>query len=184
MNKDINCMSGRCRFASRIYLGVVAKYGEPDSVIELGCGNGLNLKQFSKASRRVGIDPFQPNIVAANKNVPEVEIIHGCHLKLKDFEKNEFDLGITCSVLNHIEHYELALDELFRICKKLYLVEPTIEGENRPALASETSSPNDTWYFDYRSALTKRGLDFSIKHTPLYKKNSGSLYHVICVDCE
>jgi len=184
MAKDVNCMGGRCRFASKIHGMVIDKYGEVDSIIELGCGNGLNLKEFSEASRRVGIDPFEPNIVLALKNNPNDEMFLDSHLKLKDFEDNEFDVGITCSVLNHIESYELALDELMRICKKLLLIEPMIDGENRQSLLSETRSPSDTWYFDYDKALTERDAKFSIEHTPLYKENSGLLYHTICIDCE
>ena len=184
MSKDINCMNGRCRFASKIHGMVTEKYEKVDSVLELGCGNGLNLKEFSKASIKVGIDPFEPNVVLARKNNPDSDIFLDCHLKLKDFEDNEFDVGITCSVLDHIENYEIALDELIRTCKKLLLIEPMIEGENRQSLSSETRSPGDTWYFDYRKYLTDRNAIFSIEHTPLYKENSGPLYHTICIDCE
>jgi len=183
MSKGVNCMSGRCRFADRIYAGVIEKCGKPNSIIELGCGNGLNLRAFIGVPRKVGIDPFEPNVILAKKNNPDAEIFLDCHLRLKGFANKEFDVGITCSVLDHIENYEVALDELLRICKALFLIEPTIEGENRQALPSETVSPSDTWYFNYRNALVERNLKFTMEPTPLYKKNSGLLYHTICVDC-
>lgn len=183
MTKDINCMSGRCRFASKIYSDIIKHYGQPQSIIELGCGNGLNLSKFSTTIRRVGIDPFEPNIVAAKKNCPDCEIFLDCHLKLNDFADKEFDVGFTCSVLNHIENYEMAMDQLIRVCKFLYLLEPTIPGENRQALASETSSPLDTWYFDYENTLKRKSISFRVEKAPLYKENSGPLYHAFYVDC-
>ena len=184
MPKDINCMSGRCRFSSKILNDVKSFCVETKSVIELGCGCGKNLQALTFVSVKVGIDPFEPNIIAARSIVPEAKLYIDSHFKLKDFSRNEFDLGITCSVLDHIESFEVALDDLLRICKKLLLIEPMIEGENRQALISETTCPSDTWYFDYRKALLDRKVKFIIEKTPLYKKNSGPLYHTIFANCE
>lgn len=184
MPKDINCMNGRCRFSDKIHESVMAKFGSPYSVIELGCGQGLNLKKFTSSSRVVGIDPFEPNILAAKKNIPNAELYMDCHLKLKDFMNNEFDLGFTCSVLDHIENYELALDEMIRACKHLFLLEPMIEGEHRQSTLAETSCPDDTWYWNYPKILSDKNLEFSIEHTPLYAQNSGPLYHSIYINCE
>jgi hypothetical protein len=173
-------MSGRCRFADKIYEESIEAFGVPESVIELGCGCGLNLKKFSE-SRRVGVDPFEPNIVAARKNVPEADLYLDCHHKLDDFADNEFDLGFTCSVLDHIENYEPALDNLIRICKNLYILEPYIEGENRQSTDSETRSSGDTWYWDYPKVLKSKRVTFAHKPSPLYENDSGPFYHTFFI---
>lgn len=184
MSKDINPMHGRCCYSKKIFDIVLKKCGCPSSILELGCGVGLNLKEFINTSIKVGIDPLESNIVLARKNNPHATILFDSHLCLINFADKKFDVGITCSVLNHIEGFENALNELIRTCKKLVLVEPMIEGVHRQALASETVGKDNTWYFNYRKFLNDGGKFFTIEKTPLYSKNSGSLYHTIFVNCE
>jgi len=183
MIKDINPMAGHCRYSSIIYETVIKKCGNVNSILELGCGNGLNLKKFTNVPTKVGIDPLKGNVLAAIENNPLSKILLNSHLYLSNFRDREFDVGITCSVLNHIERFEIALNELIRVCKKLVLIEPMIEGENRQANSSETTGWGETWYFDYRKILTNKGKVFTIEKTPLYIKNSGPLYHTIFVNC-
>lgn len=186
-NINVNPMPGGCGFSEIIYKETLKFCGNPRSIIELGCGNGGNLAQFTKATHTVGIDPYLPNVKQASKKASLV--IEGSHEVLKLFKAKEFDVGITLSVLNHIAEVETIiwiLRQLFRICKKLVLIEPYIEGVERQFERGEVKAYKNTWLHDYKKILTDAfaGLDLSITPYPLYATNSGPYYHLITMDCK
>lgn len=174
-------MVSRCTFADLIHSEITKHFGEPENILELGCGCGGNLDKFPN-SNCVGIDPCKKNIELATGS--SSQIILGNHTDLTKFKTNKFDVGLTCSVLDHIENFEPALTELCRVCKKLILFEPIINEQPRQALKSETGFWSITWYHNYSLWLSGLGLKNEITHFPLYKKNSGPLYHKIIVDSE
>lgn len=177
--RDVNPMVSRCRFADVIHKEITKHFGVPKSILELGCGCAGNLSKFTD-SYCVGIDPCDKNIDLAKKS--KTDIIHGDHTYLTNYKTNEFDVGLTCSVLDHIENFGSALTELCRVCKRLILFEPMIEGQPRQALKSETGFWNITWYHNYRLWLSGLKLNHTITHFPLYEKNSGPRYHKIVID--
>jgi len=175
---NVNPMPGGCGFADTIYQKVLSYCDYPNAVLELGCGVGGNLAKFKNSKTRVGIDPYKPNIDAAQHNC---KAILGDHTHLKEFKANQFDLGITCSVLDHIEDFKVAFCDMIRICRELVLLEPMKNGVNRQCKKFETSHWKSTWYHDYVGFLNSIDVVFSTEPSPLYKTNSGPLYHFIYV---
>ncbi len=182
MSRDVNPMVGGYLFSEEIYKDVIDNFGQPLSILELGCGPGGNLAKFEQAYR-VGIDPLPENVNRAKKAMVG-EVILGDHRNLKQFQDNQFDVGITCSVLDHIENFQVALVELVRVCKNLLLIEPVKDGQPRQAMPDETKFWKTTWYHDYKKLLVGLGLKFSETKSPLRKTNSGPFYRTYAVKCE
>lgn len=182
---NINPMPGGCRYSDILYKLVIETCGYPDSIIELGCGDGGNLAEFLTHIRKVGLDPYKKNINAAlNRGLLNCKFILGSHEDLTQFECNEFAVGVTLSVLDHIEDFKNALLHMMQISNKLILLEPILKGENRQARKVETQRWENTWYHDYETFLKEQKVFYSIKHYPLYKTNSGLLYHLIYIECD
>lgn len=174
-------MAGGCGFSKKLYEAVMDKCGKQTSIIELGCGNGGNLLRF-KGWERVGIDPLIKNIYTARLRKINAKFVHGCHEHLKRYKDKRFDVGITLSVLNHIEGVEPVFNNLVRICKNLVLIEPYIKGENRQATRGEIKLWRVTWFHDYENLIREsQNLAYSIESFPLYKTNCGPYYHLIHV---
>lgn len=185
MSRDVNPMVGHCRYANIIHDEIVKEFGVPDSVIELGCGRGGNLHKFIETSACIGVDPNPDNIQAA-RDLPGMMILSNTdHSVLHNHEYNQFDVGYTCSVLDHMENFTEALSELCRVCKRLMLFEPVIEGESRQARPDETSCWTISWYHDLAAWLKKQP-DITFKDTPyvLYKNDSGKKFHQFIINCE
>jgi len=177
---DVNPMHSKCRFYSIIESQIRKYCRNPRTILELGCGNGRNLSQFPD-SFCVGIDPDSLNVKYAKERVKKGEVYLGNHKILSSFSNNQFDVGFTCSVLDHIENFGPVLANLCRVCKKVILIEPMVKGQPRQALKSETAFWEVTWYHNYPFWLSGLGVDFTISSFPLYKKNSGPLYKKIVV---
>ena len=181
---DVNPMPGGCSYSGILYESVVKICGYPKSIIELGCGDGGNLAEFLTSSKRAGIDPDKKNInIAIDRKLLNCQFILGSHEDLRQFDHNEFDVGITLSVLDHIKNFKIALYSMMIISKELILLEPTIKGENRQARKGEIQRWRNTWYHDYEMFLKEQKIFYSIKYYPLYKTNSGSLFHLMYINC-
>ena len=91
-----------------------------DSVLEIGCGVGDNLKNF-EGKRVVGIDLSDFAIAKAKKKYPKFEFLVGNILEMKIEEK--FDLVFTCGVIEHIQPrcLEQIFKEMFSISNKYIL---------------------------------------------------------------
>jgi len=182
--RNINPMIGGCKFSNIIYKKVIDICGHPKSIIELGCGNGGNLEKFSDSVIKIGIDPHIKNINNAKmKNIKNCEFIYGSHIDLKKFGYNSFDVGITLSVLDHIEDYKNALSDMMNITKTLILIEPIKSKTDRLAHKEETFRWSNTWYHDYQSFLETNNIKYLLTPCELYKTNSGPLYHLFHIDC-
>jgi ubiquinone/menaquinone biosynthesis C-methylase UbiE len=107
-------------------------------VLEIGCGPGGNLLEVYKhhPSRLVGVDISRQMIDLARKKVPEdVEIrkINGTELP---FDKDEFDIVFTATVLQHNTDESMLKAIMNEICRvsgdRVYLferIEPQIKGD-------------------------------------------------------
>ena len=177
--ENVNKMRGYCDFPHIIYKKIIEKCGYPDSIIELGCGNGGNLDKFSLSCKRIGIDPEPGNIKSALHRNIDCEFIEGEHNILQNYQCNEFDVAFTVSVLDHIEDFTVALSKMLIIAKEVILLEPLIKGVERLAFKNETHIWNVTWYHNYESYL--KNYNYTIEPCPLYKEKSGPLYHLIHV---
>jgi len=184
MTRDVNPMSGSCKYSDLIATELRNYFGKFDSVIELGCGRGGNLTKYPEVKTIVGIDPNPINIKKAQKAVKNGQIILGDHTLLTKYDTNQFDVGYTCSVLDHMENFVSALHELCRICKNVMLLEPTIIGPSRQAKKSETNCWKISWYHDYAAWLKMKCLDFKSLYYPMYNTDSGKLFYQFIIYSE
>ncbi len=119
---------------------------KPNSVFELGCGTGKNLKELDPIVT-CGLDLSPQNITIAHyKNERQFVIIgdesHLGHLA-------NFDVAFTCSVLDHIEYITPIITELKRIAPIVFLAE------------ADCHAPDKFyWAHDYQSFGFEK-LDFS-----------------------
>jgi len=101
-------------------------YLDGTSVLDIGCGPGVNLHQIMKhfnCRRGVGLES-SPQTVAAVKNVfPELEFVVNDAVCLP-FESNTFDLVILRSVLHSIDrdYFVQTLGEAVRVCYRYLLL--------------------------------------------------------------
>jgi len=95
----------------------------PDSVLDVGAGEGFTLEMFRKnkiVKKLEGIEYMDDALALAKKLHPQVEIKKGDIYKLP-YNSNSFDLIICTEVLEHLEYPKKALAELKRVAKK-YLI--------------------------------------------------------------
>jgi SAM-dependent methyltransferase len=86
----------------------IIKKFEINSILEIGCGIGDNLKKI-KGKKVVGVDLSDFAIQKARKKYPKFEFHVGDILEIQLEEK--FDLVFTCAVIEHIKPE--SLDQVF-----------------------------------------------------------------------
>ncbi len=93
---------------------------EGDSVLDIGCGNGLNFQSLLNSGKRIrykGVDAEELFIKYAIENYPigEFEVQNALDLKEKD---NFWDIVLLRHLLEHCPHWGKPLFEAFRAAKK------------------------------------------------------------------
>lgn len=71
------------------------------TVLDLGCGTGAYLTNFSEQASLTGIDLNESFLREAKKNIPSLKTIHGNFLKVN--LENKYDLIVAIGVLMYIE---------------------------------------------------------------------------------
>lgn len=93
---------------------------QPESVLELGCGEGFLLSRIKKEFPHVpmlGLDN-NPEAVAEGKRLfPDVQLETGDIYAINQPD-NSWDVTMASEVLEHLEHPEQALKELARVAKR------------------------------------------------------------------
>lgn len=109
--------------------GILQKNGlTPDSICEVGCGEGSILNWLGKTGvgkKLHGLDISDSAIgIALSKNIPNV-------VEIKPFSGYEipyadgfFDLAVCSHVIEHVEHPRLLLREIKRVSKRQYFEVP------------------------------------------------------------
>jgi ubiquinone/menaquinone biosynthesis C-methylase UbiE len=92
-------------------------YAKDRVVLDLGCNTGYGAEILSRSAKKViGVDVSQEAISAARRQHGdlgiEFQLIDGKRLP---FEDGEFDLVISCQVVEHIVDYEIYFNELKRV---------------------------------------------------------------------
>ncbi|SRR6266568_1396647 len=119
-----------------------SKQLHPDSILDVGAGEGFILEMFRKnkiAKKLEGIEYMDDALTLAKKLHPQVMIKKGDIYKLP-YNSNSFDLIICTEVLEHLEYPKKALAELKRVAKKylilsvpnepLFTVQRVLRGKN------------------------------------------------------
>jgi ubiquinone/menaquinone biosynthesis C-methylase UbiE len=95
----------------------------PASVLEVGCGEGHLISHLQsnlpRASRFCACDLSLERL--APEHSKAIEFKEGSAYRLP-YEDQSFDLVVCCEVLEHLEHPELALVELYRVSKRYVLL--------------------------------------------------------------
>ena len=89
------------------------------SVLEIGCGTGIDLKLFSDSFQLHGIDLNDHALEIARKQLPNVNFQKGDITKLP-FEDSSIDFVFTHGLMNYLDDdvLENGIAEMFRISKK------------------------------------------------------------------
>ena len=88
----------------------------PDAkILEVGCGSGLNLKEFSN-KEKIGLDISQDAVDKAQEY--NIDAIQGDLNKDLPFEKESFDLILALDVIEHLEDEKEAIKKLSELLKE------------------------------------------------------------------
>lgn len=101
-----------------------AKNLKPDSVLDVGCGEGFTLEKFKNrgiGKKLVGIDFLDTAIKIGKKERPYLDLRIGNIYDIP-FEDKSFDLVVCSEVLEHVDDPQKALSELERVTKKYVLL--------------------------------------------------------------
>lgn len=137
---------------------------KPNTVLEMGCGFGRNLKflmeNLSYQPKLVGFDISESMIRKAKEGVND-KVLLGCGDSTSlPFHDQSYDLVFTHATLMHVpeEHIRKAIQELKRVAKKyLILVEETYWSKGN--LRRGTFKPNEyTFIYDYKTLVSQSGL--------------------------
>lgn len=99
----------------------------PQSVIEFGCGTGKNLDLLrgeQKDVRVFGID-ISKNATKIARTKYRLDVVCASEDYLRELPDKSFDVGFTCSVLDHIEEIDNIVTELNRICRMAIVIAET-----------------------------------------------------------
>ena len=121
--KNVNPMPGGCGFANIVYQKVVEHCAIPNSIIELGCGEGYlteYVRLLQPISTIMGVDISEDVIELAVSQYPHISF-QVASVNSLPFQDNSFDLVLACELLEHLELPRSGLDEIQRICKKYIL---------------------------------------------------------------
>lgn len=93
-------------------------------VLDLGCNTGYGSKiLYKEAQKVVGVDVSKEAIAIAKKEYANLDIdFHLIDGKKLPFDDDEFDLIISCQVIEHIVDYNIYLNELKRVLSPTGLV--------------------------------------------------------------
>lgn len=122
------------------------------SVLELGCSAGNDLKLFAQEFDVRGIDSSRIAIEQARKNLPKFRFEVG-QVDTIPFEDNSIDLIFTRNLFNHVE--PVKIDEMFRVSKKyIFNIELFSENEQKISDNPTTYGRNMKQYWmDYKIKL-------------------------------
>lgn len=103
------------------------------SVLEVGCSAGNDLKLFSDHITVNGIDISDVAITLARESLPNFNFKLG-NITSIPFENDSVDLVFTRNLFNHLDEQDIkkAIDELFRVSKKyIFNIELFSENEQK-----------------------------------------------------
>jgi ubiquinone/menaquinone biosynthesis C-methylase UbiE len=97
---------------------------KPDSILDVGAGEGFTLEMFrkNKIGKKIeGIEYMDDAFILAKQLHPKVSIKKGNIYELP-YKKDSFDIVVCTEVLEHLDDPGKALQELKRVTKKYLIV--------------------------------------------------------------
>lgn len=125
------------------------------SVLEVGCSAGNDLKLFPDEMNVNGVDTSDMAITLAKENLPKFSFKAG-NITSVPFENDSIDLIFTRNLFNYVDVQDIkkSIDELFRVSKK-YIFNIELFSENEETV-------NDNPDMHYRN-MKKHWLDHRVK---------------------
>ena len=135
------------------FLTNLAKSLHCTSVLEIGCGTGIDLRKFDDSFEIHGVDLNEHALELAKKNIPKAEFYKESITKLP-FKDTSIDFIFTHKLLNYLDDEILdnGVSEMFRVAKR-YIVNCELFGESEEKIDDEMK---------YRNML-KRWLNYKVK---------------------
>lgn len=99
------------------------------TVLDIGCGDGTFSAEIYKrmgAAKVVGLEPSNAWKLAEKKHAEykeNVSFVNGSAYKM-DFPDNHFDVAMMRGVLHHLDDPIAGLEEMMRVSKNVFLLEP------------------------------------------------------------
>ena len=123
------------------------------SILEIGCGTGVDLKKFDDSFEIHGVDLNEHALELARKNIPNGKFYKENITKLP-FEDASVDFIFTHKLLNYLDDDTLdnGVSEMFRVAKK-YIVNCELFGETEDVINDEMKFRN----------MLKRWLNYKVK---------------------
>lgn len=123
------------------------------SVLEIGCGTGIDLKEFKEPFEVNGLDLNNHALSLARKSIPNVNFKNGDITKMP-YEDSSIDFIFTHKLLNYLDDETLAagVSEMFRVSKK-YILNCELFGESEKSINGNMKSRN----------MLKRWMDYKVK---------------------
>ena len=123
------------------------------SVLEIGCGTGIDLRQFDDSFEIHGVDLNEHALELARKNIPKGKFHKESITKLP-FENGSIDFVFTHKLLNYLddETVDKGVSEMFRVAKR-YILNCELFGETEEKIDDEMR---------YRNML-KRWLNYKVR---------------------
>ncbi len=126
-----------------------------NSVLEVGCNSGNDLKEFSENFEVYGLDLNEHALDIARQKLPSFKFKKSSILNMP-FEDSSIDFVFTHYLLNYIPEQEMekAIKELFRVSRK-YILTCELFDENESPLEGDTKG--------WKRNVYKRWLNFQVK---------------------
>ena len=123
------------------------------SVLEIGCGTGIDLRRFDDSFEIHGVDLNEHALELAKKNVPNGKFYKENITKLP-FDDASIDFIFTHKLLNYLDDETLdsGVNEMFRVAKR-YIVNCELFGEDETIINNEMKHRN----------MLKRWLNYKVK---------------------
>ena len=123
------------------------------SVLEIGCGTGIDLRKFDDSFEIHGVDLNEHALELAKKNIPNGKFYKEDIVKLP-FEDSSIDFVFTHKLLNYLDDDTLdkGVSEMFRVAKR-YIVNCELFGESEEKIDDEMKFRN----------MLKRWLNYKVK---------------------
>ena len=123
------------------------------SILEIGCGTGVDLRKFDDSFEIHGVDLNEHALELARKNIPKGKF-HRENITKLPFEDASIDFIFTHKLLNYLDDDTLdnGVSEMFRVAKK-YIVNCELFGETEDVINDEMKFRN----------MLKRWLNYKVK---------------------
>ena len=123
------------------------------SILEIGCGTGVDLRKFDDSFEIHGVDLNEHALELARKNIPSGKF-HKENITKLPFEDASVDFIFTHKLLNYLDDDTLdnGVSEMFRVAKK-YIVNCELFGETEDVINDEMKFRN----------MLKRWLNYKVK---------------------